>query len=374
MKVCIITPFFNEYPNAMASAEKMAKAFADTHAVTVYTSKTYGAPAQETSAGIHINRLPAWYIPEPANFVFTRGLLRALWKERHSTDIFIINKYMWPVSWSIIVLKLWRKPVLVCVDAFQGYDWWSWSKLVNVIMWLYARTIGLVVLTLADRVILFHEGLEARAKQLNLRYQVIHNGIDPEEYTDATPAEDIQQQAGAVVVTYIGRLDKIKGYLDFLRVAKIITQTHTNITFLVVGNIQNRQAIIDEYQSSQIIFTGVRKDIPNILAASDIMVLPTYGDGLPNVIMEAMAAGLPCVASNINGLPYLITNGVTGYTTTPGDTEALKTHIIQLAANPELRQKLGQAGRKKVLAEFNWKKIMERYSAVFGSVLDNTTT
>lgn len=365
VNICIITPFFNEYPNAMASAEKMAKTFAQHHTVTVLTSRTYNAAAFEKTDGATITRLPAWYIPEPANYVFTRGLLRAIWKQRKTTDIFIINKYMWPVSWSIIFLKLLHKPVIVCVDAFQGYDWWSWSKFVNIIMWTYARTIGWVVLKLADRVILFHEGLEVRAKQLRLQYQVIHNGINPETFVNAKPAVDIQKDPNEVIVTYIGRLDKIKGYLDFLVVAKIISTNANNVKFLVVGNTHNRDEVLKKYQSDKIVFTGVRKDIPSILASSDILVLPTYGDGLPNVIMEAMAAGLPTISTNVNGIPYLIDDGETGIVIAPRDAAALEAAITTLIASSELRISYGKAAQKKVFKEFNWDKIIEQYSVLF---------
>lgn len=365
MNICILTPFYNEYPNAMASAEKMATALARHNNVTVVTSKTYKAKAEETKNGVEIIRLPAWYIPEPANYVFTRGLLRYIWKHRKSIDVFVINKYMWPVSWSIIFLKLLRKPTIVCVDAFQGFDWWSWSALVNAIMWLYARTFGLLVLLLADRVVIFHEGLEERARQLHLRYQIIHNGIDPQQFKNVIPAADTIGKPNEVIITYIGRLDKIKGYLDFLSVAQQISQGRTDVKFYVVGNTHERNNLVQQYQSDHIIFTNVRLDVPNILKASDLLVLPTYGDGLPNVIMEAMAAGLPTIGTNINGIPYLIDNHYTGILIEPGDLAAMKRAILTLINNPEMRKQYGAAARKKVLAEFNWNTISQQYMNLF---------
>ncbi len=368
MRVCIITPFFNEYPNAMASAEKMAKALSEQHTVTVYTSRTYNAAAIEQLDNVHIERLPAWYIPEPANYVFTRGLIRRLWKHRNDFDIFIINKYMWPVAWSTIFLKLLGKPVILATDAFQGYDWWSWSKPVNTIMWLYARTIGLVVLKLADTVVLFHQGLVTRAKALTLPFQVIHNGIHAENFHNAQPAKDIRDNKNQIIITYIGRLDKIKGYLDFLTVAKKLASSNVQYKFVVVGNTHNREEVMKQYSNKQIVFTGVRKDIPAVLAVSDMLILPTYGDGLPNVIMEAMAAGLPCIGTNINGLPYLIEDSVTGFTISPGDTKALEEKIQRLANNKELREHMGVAGYKKIMREFNWEYIVKEYSELFGNL------
>lgn len=365
MRVCILTPYFTEYPNAMASAEKMAVALAQDHQVTVITSRTYGAAATEQLGSVTVHRLPAWYIPEPANYVFTRGLVRWLWKQRNNFDVYVINKYMWPIAWTIIWLKLWRKPVIVMTDAFQGYDWWSWSTPVNAVMWLYARTIGWIVLHLANTVVVFHEGLIARAKQLGLNYRVIHNGINPEHFATAQPATDLVKKPGEIIVTYIGRLDKIKGYLDFLAVAQRLQTRYPQVRWLVVGNTHNREAVLAQYQSPHIQFTGVRKDVPNVLASSDLLVLPTYGDGLPNVIMEAMAAGVACIGTNINGLPYLIEHEKTGLLFSPGDQATLERHLRHLIEHPELRQRYGTAGRVKVMAEFNWTILTQQYNELF---------
>lgn len=373
MRICIITPYYNEYPNAMASAEKMATAFAKQHQVTVITTRTYGARRSETKDSVRIRRLSAFYIPEPANYVFTYTLLWNLWRTRKKFDIYIINKYMWPTAWSVFFLKLLKKKVVLATDAFQGFDWWSWSRLVNIVMFLYAHTIGYAILKTADHVVLYHEGLVKRAQSLRLRFSVIHNGIDPDVFTKATPANDIVQKKDEIIVAYIGRLDQIKGYLDYLAVAKDITATHPNIFFYLVGNTLNREDIVRRYQSKNIIFTGVRKDIPSFLKAVDILVLPTYGDGLPNVIMEAMAAGLPCISTTINGIPYLIKHQETGLLFQPGDKKTLRQHILSLCENEKLRQSYGLAGHKKIIAEFNWNLNVNQYYQLFDALLRKTT-
>lgn len=367
MRIGLITPYYNEYPNVMAGAIKLAEALAQAnYQVRVLTTRTYQAAQQETINDVVITRLAAWFIPEPANYVFTRGLIRTLWQWRNTIDIFIINKYMWPTSWSIVFLKLLGKKVIVSLDSFQGYDWWTRSKFVNACLWLYARTVARIILKLADRVILYHEGMEERAKKLGLRYQTIHNGIYPEIFQSAQPATDIQKP-NHINITFVGRLDKIKGYDDLIAVAEKLVMVYNNVCFVLVGSSTNSAKLIHSPHPN-ILLTGRRKDIPNILRASDIFVLPSYAEGLPNVVMEAMAAGVACVVSNVGGSRYLIQHNQTGLIFSPGDRSMLEHHLQQLIEQPNERQRLGQAGLSKIKQEYNWHTIVQHYEKLFQSL------
>lgn len=366
MNICIITPFFNEYPNVMASAIKIAQSLSHEHSVHVITSRTNNSKAFEKQGTVTIERLPAVMIPEPANYVFTRGLLRHLWKYRNETDVYLLNKYMWPTSWSILVLKLFRKKVIVLLDSFQGYDWWTRSKLVNIGLWFYARTIGRCIMSLADCVILFHEGLEARAKKLGIKYEVIHNGIFLETFQSAKPASDIVE-ADFITITFVGRLDGIKGYDDLMIVAQSLVNKYETVRFILVGSSTNSNKKITS-PHPRIIFTGPRKDVPNILRASDIFVLPSYAEGLPNVVMEAMASKLACVVSNVGGSQYLIEHEKNGFLFTPGDQKKLFEYLEDLIINKDKRNIFAESAFKKIDRDFNWHSIVKKYDKLFTSI------
>lgn len=366
MNICIITPFFNEYPNVMASAVKIAQSLSNEHSVRVITSRTNNSKAFEKQGSVTIERLPAVMIPEPANYVFTRGLLRYLWKYRNETDIYLLNKYMWPTSWSILVLKLFRKKTIVLLDSFQGYDWWTRSKLVNIGLWFYARTIGRLILAMADKVVLFHEGLADRAKTLGINYEVIHNGIFPETFQSATPASDIAK-TDTITITFVGRLDRIKGYDDLMVVAKGLVNKYETVRFILVGSSTNTNKKITS-PHPRIIFTGPRKDVPNILRASDIFVLPSYAEGLPNVVMEAMASSLACVISNVGGSQHLIQHEKNGFLFTAGDQKKLAEYLEELINNKEKRATFGKAAFVKIDQDFNWHSIVKKYDRLFTSI------
>jgi glycosyltransferase involved in cell wall biosynthesis len=102
-----------------------------------------------------------------------------------------------------------------------------------------------------------------------------------------------------------------------------------------------------------------------VLAASDIMVMPSIIEGLPNAILEAMAAGLPVVATDVGGHPEVIDDGRTGIIVPPEDGQALVRAMTRLGDDPELCRRMGSAGREKMMAEFTDREMDAKFSNLF---------
>ena len=123
-------------------------------------------------------------------------------------------------------------------------------------------------------------------------------------------------------------------------------------------------------QSKHIItFTGLRHDIPSILAQTDIFVLPSYSEGLSNALMEAMSSGCACIATNVGGNSYLLEDFVSGFLYTPGDKQALQDRIEALITNEDMRTKMATAARKRIDEEFAWTQVAKKYEALFAADL-----
>ena len=141
-----------------------------------------------------IYRFRDFFLPDPVNFgvipfLFPR-LLSVIRGERPTH--FLVYKYMFYTSLSVYLLKLMRKRVVVVTDTFPGVSWFSRSRFVNLVMWVYSRTIGLGVLRLADRVVLLHEGLVETARRLGLRRIQVHpNGVDMRLFESVTQPADV---------------------------------------------------------------------------------------------------------------------------------------------------------------------------------------
>ena len=114
---------------------------------------------------------------------------------------------------------------------------------------------------------------------------------------------------------------------------------------------------------------GDRNDIPDFLRLLDIFVLPSIGEGISNTILEAMATGLPIIATNVGGNPELVEDGVNGYLVPPGNPEKLAKYIIKLTESSDTRSLLGKASLDKVTEQFNWDSTVEKYINVYDELL-----
>lgn len=119
----------------------------------------------------------------------------------------------------------------------------------------------------------------------------------------------------------------------------------------------------------QVAFLGDRRDVPDLLAQSQIFILSTHYEGLPISILEAMRSGLPVVATSVNGIPEEILHGQTGFLVARKDVSSLANALSTLIHSPNLRQQMGEAGRQKFLQEFTIERMIDEVKAVYEQVL-----
>ena len=127
--------------------------------------------------------------------------------------------------------------------------------------------------------------------------------------------------------------------------------------------------VADLNLQSKIKFLGNRTDVIELLKASDVFVLPSYFEGLPRSVAEAMAAGLPVVATAVSGTPELVDDGVTGLLVPPKDYDALGSAILRLKDNKELACSLGNAGRKKAYENYDVNNIVSQLANLYKQIL-----
>jgi glycosyltransferase involved in cell wall biosynthesis len=362
IKILLITPYFKEPHRWMISAYKEAINFAKNgYETIVFTSRSKNTPKLVKKKNLKIYGYRDIFLKDPINFgimpFMTFHLLNLIRKEK-PTHI-IISKHMFYTSLCMFPLKLMRKKVTVMVDTFPGQNWLSKSKIVNFVLKIYSRTIGKSILKLANKVIIFHEDLINLAKSMKLNYKVIHNGVDLEKYESAKLPEDIIKKDDEIIITYTGRLESIKNYPDIIEVAKKITPKNKNITFLFAGDITGKEDEIKKVETDQIKFLGYRKDIPSLLKISDIFILASSNEGLPNSLMEAMAAKCACISTNVGGVKSLIKENENGLLFEIHNLQELEEKINYLVKNKETRINLGLSAHKKIKEEFNWEKIVK---------------
>lgn len=354
MKILLVTPYFFAPHRWNISAFKTAHSLARIgFDVVVFTSRSEGQPKiEQVGAHLKIYRYRDLFIPDPANYGIIPFMSFRLWRvvRQEAPTHFLVFTHMFHASLSVVPLKAMGKRVVLVTDTFPGIDWFSRSRFVNVVLWLYARTAGVLSLRLADRVALLHQGLVPTAKRLGLDYVVHPYGVEMHRYQNPTPPADLDKPDGEIWVTYVGRLESVKAYDFILDAAEKLTERHQNVSFVFAGDVSGKDDIVNRYQSPRIRFLGHRDDVPGILAMTDVFVLASLSEGLPSALMEAMASGCACVATEVGGIPYLFATppGDAGLLVPPGDRDALENALESLVSDDGLRQRLGERAKRVI--------------------------
>jgi glycosyltransferase involved in cell wall biosynthesis len=170
------------------------------------------------------------------------------------------------------------------------------------------------------------------------------------------------------VIIMVARLVKEKGVYEFLKAVKILYQRDSRIKALIVGNGPERKKM-EEFVNSNSLkgvvhILGEREDVPDLLCASDVFALPSYGEGLPIAPLEAMAIGLPVVLTDVKGCREEVKDGVNGFLVPPKDPLSLSEALWRILNDPLLAQKMGENG-KMMSKEFDRGKIMQTLVEVY---------
>jgi glycosyltransferase involved in cell wall biosynthesis len=207
----------------------------------------------------------------------------------------------------------------------------------------------------------------------------IGNGVDIDKFSPvfrerfrSEVRDEFDISYDSFVLTIVARLSKIKGYVELFKAIDLISDNlEEDFYLLAVGDVVEDEPyplrkedllniISDKNLRKRIIFTGMRNDVNKILAGTDVFVLPSFLEGMPRSIIEAMAMGLPVITSNIKGCREEVINNETGILIPPGDVEALASAILKLYKERELRERMGINGRKRVEELYDERKVIEK--------------
>lgn len=204
------------------------------------------------------------------------------------------------------------------------------------------------------------------------RVTCIPNGVDLARVGSPEPAPlraefDFPPQVPILAV--IGRLHPAKGHRDLLPALSALREQGLDFRVLIVGEGPLREelesAIASRDLGPRVILTGQRGDVPALLAALDALVIPSRWEGLPIVLLEAMARGCPIVASRVGGIPDAVRDAREGLLVPPGDPDALAAALARLLASPELRRELGANAARRARERYDAAATMRAYEALY---------
>jgi glycosyltransferase involved in cell wall biosynthesis len=175
------------------------------------------------------------------------------------------------------------------------------------------------------------------------------------------------------VVGWIGRMTGVKRTGDVLLALRELRARGVDATLCMVGDGPDRQAV--EQQAHELgiarhcLYLGYQEEVAGWFAALDVMVLPSANEGTPVTAIEALAVGRPVVATRVGGVPDVIRDGEDGFLVEVGDVHALADRLAVLAADPELRRRMGDAGRKRVLPRYSVDRLVDDVDRLYRSLL-----
>lgn len=176
-----------------------------------------------------------------------------------------------------------------------------------------------------------------------------------------------------VVIGAVGRLAEQKGYPYLLEAVALLSDDYPDLTVALAGDGPSRPSLIEQARSLKIAdrvhFLGFRADVQPVLDASDIFALPSLWEALPLALLEAMATGLPVVGTTVAGVPEVIVPGETGYLVPPRDIRAFAESLRPLLDSRDLRQRMGQAGRERVIRFYNEASSLRQIFDLYGEML-----
>ena len=210
------------------------------------------------------------------------------------------------------------------------------------------------------------------------RIQVIPYGVDLTKYTTEKSTR-MRKELGfspkETIVGVVARLEPQKGHVYLIEAAQKIIDMFPRVKFVFIGKGGLREELEEKIRkaglSEHFVFLGFREDVSMVLRAVDIFALPSLFEGLPNVVLEAMAAGKPVVASAVDGSVEAVVEGETGFLSPPKDTDALAQALLRLLKDPDLARQMGLNGRKRVENHFALEQQVRQFETLFLSGMNS---
>jgi glycosyltransferase involved in cell wall biosynthesis len=202
---------------------------------------------------------------------------------------------------------------------------------------------------------------------------IIHNGVDVDKFSIGDDNLDckikLKKGNDSIIIGSVGRLHYQKGYEYLIEASVSILKNYPQAKFVLIGDGELRDSLELSAKKKGVynsfVFLGNQMDIPELLKQIDIFVLPSLWEGLPLVLLEAMAAKKPIVATDVNGIMEIIHSEEEGILVPSKNPAALSSAILRLLNNNELRERMAANGYIKVLREFNLDKMIEKTESVY---------
>jgi len=201
--------------------------------------------------------------------------------------------------------------------------------------------------------------------------KVIPNFVDTEVYSPA-PCELMEQPERDIVVAHVSNFRPVKRVDDLVYAMCMVTKTAPKAKLMLIGDGPERhrvERLIDKMDLRRnVVLTGYRSDVPDLLRCVDTLVLPSETESAPLTILEAMSTGLPVIATRVGGIPEIVEDGHNGFLVPLKHPEDIAEKILELHADRDRLRRMGEAARETVLERYSTDKVVRQYMDVYERV------
>jgi glycosyltransferase involved in cell wall biosynthesis len=301
--------------------------------------------------------------------------------EEKKFDIIQVADYFYMTSVLPALIKRRHDiPIILTVNALPGYSWYFGDIGVDLVAKIYTHSIGRFILNSYDRVIPLYRKISEEVGMLGVpreKISVIPNGVDFEKFDGNRDGDELRNELlikdDEKVLLFVGRLVKVKRVNILVKVTERLLKEGFNVKTVIVGDGPMRKYYekLSRSLGDNVLFTGYvpKKRLLTFYYMADIFILPSLSEGLPAVLLEASAAGRPCVASCVNGVPDIIEHWKTGFLTRNSSASAYYHFAKILLTDEDVSERMGKNAREHVRKNFDWNTIVKKYMDIYSKIL-----
>ena len=365
------------------AAERLSAALvARGHCVTVITERRNKAwPATETLDGVRVRRLWCTYRPRLHMLTALTSFTLFLLTQGCRFDVWHVHQYGLHAALTVALGRVLRRPVVLKLTSSAGQGLaraTAASRFASLTAALHKRVTAVVALT---------RETASEAQAFGIPPERIHhlgNGVDTAKFRPHEERErsELKRRLGIGshrVVIYVGRLSPEKNPDGLLQAwIKACPSLTADWKLVLVGDGPMRGAL-EAVVSAQaledsILFAGQQRNIEQWMGSADIYVISSRNEGLSNTLLEAMASGLPVVATRVSGVTELVEEPGAGLVADIGDTDGLARALVRLASDRPLRERLGVAARRVIERRYSIETVAEKHEALYRRLLAEGTS
>lgn len=385
MNICFINPTKKLRSGIRGLSKSLVS---NGHKVVILTPKMPEEDELEYLGSVQVIVYPSIFLPKiryTIPFFLKQFMILREVTKREQIDIIHLWTYFYPAVWiPLFSAKIYNIPVVLSDGNFPGISWSYGSKFVDFVARVYSKSIGKMILRYCDKVILLNSRIMKTAQEIGIKkVNLLVNQIGMVDFdrfnlkSNAMNTAEIRKSLGInadeAMILNVSRLVPVKGIDTLIKITENLLKDGFKVKTVIVGDgpgpYRKKYEKMANNIKGNIIFTGFRENIPELMSVCDVFVFPSLSEWLGGALLEAAACSKPLVASNVGGLPEVVIHGETGFLAEPKDIDSFTYYVKLLLSDKNLASRLGRNAYEHVKINFDWDRFARKNEEIYEQMM-----